>query len=294
MKKTILKVVLLVLAGVALVLSFEMFFIVRQDQQAVVLRLGKIVRTTTEAGLHFKIPFMDAARIFTKRLIEYDADPVAVVTSDKKSIIFDTIAIFRIKDLDTFYRRIKTVAAAQQRLDDSVYSAVRVVAGYMTFDDLLSDKRLQVIKDAETAARREAEKYGLELDQVAFKRVFLPKENEESVYQSMQAERNRIAAQLRAEGRAEAMAIRSRAERQRTEILSNARKTAQETMGKGDKEAQDIIENATRNSKELFLFLKTMEFYKTNLKNLPIIVGPEGVLRYLINPMGSGVAPGAN
>jgi membrane protease subunit HflC len=268
-----------------------MFFIVRQDQQAVVLRLGKIVGTTTEPGLHFKIPFMDSARIFTKRLIEYDANPVAVVTADKKSIIFDTIAIFRIKDLDTFYRRIKTVAAAQQRLDDSVYSAVRVVAGYMSFDDLLSDKRLQVIKDAETAARREAEKYGLELDQVAFKRVFLPKENEESVYQSMQAERNRIAAQLRAEGRAEAMAIRSKAERQRTEILSNARKTAQETMGKGDKEAQDIIENATRNSKELFLFLKTMEFYKTNLKSLPIIVGPEGVLRYLTNPMGSGTAP---
>ncbi len=294
MKKTILKVVLLVLAGVALVLSFEMFFIVRQDQQAVVLRLGKIVGTTTEPGLHFKIPFMDSARIFTKRLIEYDADPVAVVTADKKSIIFDTIAIFRIKDLDTFYRRIKTVAAAQQRLDDSVYSAVRVVAGYMSFDDLLSDKRLQVIKDAETAARREAEKYGLELDQVAFKRVFLPKENEESVYQSMEAERDRIAAQLRAEGRAEAMAIRSKAERQRTEILSNARKTAQETMGKGDKEAQDIIENATRNSKELFLFLKTMEFYKTNLKNLPIIVGPEGVLRYLVNPMGSGATPTAN
>jgi len=285
-KKTIAKIIVLALLAAALVASFEMFFVVRQDQQAVVLRLGKIIGTSAEPGLHVKIPFMDTARLFTKRLIEYDADPVAVVTSDKKSIIFDTVAIFRIKDLDTFYRRIKTVAAAQQRLDDSVYSAVRVVAGYMSFDDLLSEKRLQVIVDAEKAARREAEKYGLELEQVAFKRVFLPKENEESVYQSMQAERNRIAAQLRAEGRASAMALRSQADRRRTEILSNARKTAQETMGEGDKKAQEIIEEATRNSKELFLFLKTMEFYKANLKELPVIVRPEGVLRYLVNPMG--------
>ncbi len=284
MKKSMVKIIILILLLVGLTASLGCFFVVRQDQQAVVLRLGKIVGTTAEAGLHLKIPFVDSVNLFTKKLIEYDADPVAVVTADKKSIIFDTIAIFRIKDLDTFYRRIRTVAAAQQRLDDSVYSAVRVVAGYMTFDDLLSDKRLQVIKDAEKAARKEAEKYGVELDRVAFKRVFLPKENEESVYQSMQAERNRIAAQLRAEGRAEAMALRSQAERERTEILSNARKTAQETMGEGDKKAQEIIENATRNSKELFLFLKTMEFYKANLKDLPIIVRPEGVLRYLLDP----------
>ncbi len=287
MKKFIAKIALLLLLLGVLVASFGMFFVVRQDQQGVILRLGKIVRTTAEPGLHMKVPFIDRVELFTKRLIEYDADPVAVVTEDKKSIVFDTVAIFRIKDLSTFYRRVKNVASVQQRLDDSVYSAVRVVAGYMTFDELLSDKRLQVIKDAEIAARKEAEKYGVELDRVAFKRVFLPKENEQAVYQSMQAERNRIAAQLRAEGRAEAMALRSAAERKRTEILSNARKTAQETMGEGDRKAQEIIANATFNSKELFLFLKTMDFYKRNLKkSLPLVVSPKGILRYLVGPGG--------
>nr|HPI98584.1 protease modulator HflC [Synergistales bacterium] len=172
------------------------FYILRADEQVVVIRLGKVVASNTEPGLYFKVPFMDRTVKYTKKLIEYDADPVAVVTSDKKNLVFDTIALFRISDPETLYRRVRTIASVQQRLDDSIYSAVRIVAGRLSFDDLVKHSRDKAIDQSNAIAREQSREYGVEILSVAFKRVFLPQDNEQAVYRSMQAERNRIAAQL--------------------------------------------------------------------------------------------------
>ncbi len=274
--------VLLVLLVALVAVGIGSFYVIRADQQAVVLRFGKVVRSVRDPGLYLKMPFADVVERFTKRLIEYDADPVAVVTSDKKNLVFDSIAVFRIADPDAFYRRIRTVEGAQQRLDDSVYAAVRIVAGKSTFDELIFSRRGDSLVEATRITNDQTSAYGVEVLKVAFKRVFLPQENEEAVYRSMIAERSRIAAQLRAEGRSIAARLRSKAQRDYTEILAAAQKQAEENRGQGDAEAQRIIADAAGQNPDLYLFLRTLEFYKENLPETPVFLKPgEGILRYL-------------
>ncbi len=278
MKKNIFAIALLVLL---LVLSGS-FYLLRADEQAVVLRLGKVVAARQEPGLYFKLPFLDQITKYTKKLIEYDADPVAVVTSDKKNLVFDTIALFRISDPETFYRRVRTVASVQQRLDDSVYAAVRIVSGRLTLDQLVNQKRQEAIETSTTIARAQSREYGVEILSVAYKRVFLPEDNEQAVYRSMQAERNRVAGQLRAEGQAEAITRRSIADRKQVEMIAEARKKAEEVKGEGDSIAQNTLAKATGEAKELYLFIKTMDFYRNVLPGTPMLLRPgEGVLKYL-------------
>lgn len=284
---------ILVIAVIAVLFSLSgSFFIIRADEQAVVLRLGKVTAARTEPGLYFKIPFIDQITVYSKKIVEYDADPVAVVTSDKKNLVFDTIALFRIQDPETFYRRVRTVGAVQQRLDDSVYSAVRIVSGRLTLDELVKDKRQQALEQSTAIARAQSREYGVEILSVAYKRVFLPQDNEQAVYRSMQAERNRVAGQLRAEGQAEAITRRSIADRKETEMIARARRTAEEIKGEGDRTAQDTLARATADAKDLYIFIKTMDFYQTALPGTPILLRPgEGILKYL---KGVGTPPSGN
>ncbi len=273
----------LALVGVLLMgIALSGAFVLPADQQGVVLRLGKVVRSVREAGLYFKIPFMDSLVRYPKRLLEYDAAPVAVVTADKKNLVFDSIAVFTIHDPDLFYRTIRTVEAAQQRLDDSVYAAVRIVAGKATFDDLIFNTRDQSLAEATAVTNSQTKGYGVEVLRVAFKRVSLPEENEDAVYRSMVAERSRIAAQLRAEGKSEAARLRSAAQRKHTEILASAQRQAEEIKGQGDAQAQQLIADVAVEAPDLYLFLKTLDFYKNNLPGTPILLTPDaGVLRFL-------------
>ena len=285
------KLFFLALFAVFLVLS-GCFYILRADEQTVVLRLGKVNATRTDPGMYFKLPFADQLTRYSKKLIEYDADPVAVVTSDKKNLVFDTFALFRISDPETFFRRVRTVGSVQQRLDDSIYSAVRIVSGRLTLDELVKDRRQYAIEQATFIAREQAKEYGVEILSVAFKRVFLPQDNEQAVYRSMQAERNRVAGQLRAEGQAEAITRRSIADRKEVEMIAEARRKAEEIKGQGDRTAQDTLSKAIAEAKDLYLFIKTMDFYQTALPGTPILLRPgEGILKYL---KGVGTPPARN
>ncbi|SMG12511.1 protease modulator HflC [Dethiosulfovibrio salsuginis] len=267
-KKAIIYAVLLVLLG----LSYDSFYVIRQDEQAVILRLGKIVATKKSPGISMKIPFTDTVVRYTKRLIEYDASPVSVVMADKKNIIFDSIAIFQITDPEAFRRRVRTISAVQQRLDDSVYAAVRAVAGQITFDDILFLKRDEAEAEALRIAAEESEKYGVTVRTVEFKRLYLPQENEDAVYRSMEAERNRMSAQLISEGRAEAMKLRSAADRDKVEILASAMKESEEIKGEGDMKAQKLLADANRSAAGLYDFMKKLEFYHQVLPGRNVIV----------------------
>lgn len=184
------------------------------------------------------------------------------------------------------------MGAVQQRLDDSVYSAVRIVSGRLTLDELVKDKRQQALEQSTAIARAQSREYGVEILSVAYKRVFLPQDNEQAVYRSMQAERNRVAGQLRAEGQAEAITRRSIADRKETEMIARARRTAEEIKGEGDRTAQDTLARATADAKDLYIFIKTMDFYQTALPGTPILLRPgEGILKYL---KGVGTPPARN
>ncbi len=272
-----------ILILIVLVVFIMSFFIVRTDQQAIVLRFGKVINVIKEPGLYFRIPFTDTVHIYTKKLLEYDAEPVIVVTQDKKNIVLDTVALFRITDPLTFYQRVKTVAGVQERLDDAIYSAVRVVIGKNSYDDILYKNRESIQEEIINLARDTTKEYGVSVEVIRFKKVFIPSENEKAIYQSMIAERQRVAAKLRAEGQSEAIRIRSEADRKAKEILADAYKKAEILKGQGDAEAQKIISDVAKLDPSFYRFLQTMDFYKDHLKNTVIVVSPESDLfKYII------------
>ncbi len=268
---------------IILIVFLMSFFIVRTDQQAIVLRFGKVINVIQEPGLYFRIPFTDTVHIYTKKLLEYDAEPVIVVTQDKKNIVLDTVALFRITDPLTFYQRVKTVAGVQERLDDAIYSAVRVVIGKNNYDDILYKNRENIQNEIITLARDTTKEYGVSVEVIRFKKVFIPSENEKAIYQSMIAERQRVAAKLRAEGESEAIRIRSEADRKAKEILADAYKKAEILKGEGDAEAQRIISEVAKLDPNFYTFLQTMDFYKDHLKDTVIVVSPDSDLfKYIV------------
>ncbi len=284
MKGKIWKAIGIIIVIVILLISTSALFIVRTDQQAVVLRFGKVIKVIQSPGLYVRVPFMDTVHIYTKKLLEYDAEPVTVVTQDKKNIVIDTIALFRITDPLTFYQRVRTIPGVQERLDDAIYSAVRVVIGKNNYDDILYRKRDVIQKEIIDNARLTTKGYGVSVEVIRFKRVFIPAENEKAIYQSMIAERQREAAKLRAEGQSEAIRIRSEADRTAKEILADAYKKAEILKGEGDAEAQKIISEVAKLDPVFYTFLQTMDFYSTYLKDTIIVISPDSDLfRYLVN-----------
>lgn len=267
---------------VVLLSGVGFFYELDSREQAVVLRLGKIVAVEKDPGLHLKTPFLQQVIRFPVQNIEYDAAPVSVNTKDKKNLIFDTMAVFRIEKPDIFYQKVRSVSGAQKRLDDCVYSAIRVLAGRLTFDELLADKRETALLQATEIANQTARQFGIQILSVAFKRVGLPQENMKAVYSSMRAERQRIASKLRAEGKAIATEIHSQADRFYAEAVSDAQREAEEIMGNGDKKAQETLLAAVGENPELYVFMKQLDFYKENLGGTRILLRPdEGILKYL-------------
>jgi len=275
-------IIVSVLLIFALLLLWMSMFIVRTDEQAVVLRFGKVQKVITEPGLYFLLPFADYPYKYTKKILEYDAEPMTVVTHDKKNIVIDIIALFKIVDPLTFYQRVRTVQGVQSRLDDAIYSAVRVAIGKSDYDDILYKSREELQKQIVENVKEMAKEYGVAVEVIRFKRVFIPKQNEQAIYQSMIAERQRVAAKLRAEGQSEAIEIKSSADRKAKEILADAYKKAEILRGEGDAEAQKIIANATKRNPDFYQFLQTIDFYSNNLKDTVIVIPPDSMLfKYL-------------
>lgn len=277
MKKYFIGTILLIIT-----LILWPLFIQRADEQSIIVRVGKYNRTITEAGLSWKLPVIESRMIFTKRLIEYDSPPVSVVTKDKKTLIFDTVAFVTITDPYKFYIKFKTIDGVQQWLDDIVYAAVRTQAGKFMFDDLIYADRQTIINESVKYTNDQANEYGINVKTIQFKRTMLPKDNESAVYASMIADRNQVAAQLRAEGEAKYVEIMSKADMEYTAKTSSARKRAEEIKGEADKRAQYLISQTTSVAPDLYRFMKTMDFYKKVIPGTPIILKPSGgILDYL-------------
>ncbi|OQA48720.1 MAG: Modulator of FtsH protease HflC [Bacteroidetes bacterium ADurb.Bin302] len=277
MKKYIIGIVVLFS-----ILIFWPLFIQRADEQSIIVRMGKYNRTVSEPGISWKFPVIETRIEFTKRLVEYDSPPVSVVTKDKKTLIFDTVAYITITDPYKFYIKFKSISGVQQWLDDIVYAAVRTQAGKFLFDDLIYADRQTIINESVKYTNKQANEYGIDVKTIQFKRTMLPKDNESAVYSSMIADRNQVAAQLRAEGEAKYVEIMSKADMEYTAKTSTARKKAEEIKGEADKRAQYLISQTTSVAPDLYRFMKTMDFYKKVIPGTPIILKPSGgILDYL-------------
>ncbi|MDY6853932.1 MAG: protease modulator HflC [Thermodesulfobacteriota bacterium] len=258
-------------------------YTVDQTQYALVIELGKPVRVVLDPGIHIKKPFIQHLTYFDNRILEYDAAPAEILTKDKKNLVVDNFSKWKIKDPKVFYRSVKDEAGAQARLDDIIYSQLRVELGRHTLNEIVSEARGSIMKNVTLRGNTAAQAYGLEVIDVRIKRADLPPENERHVFERMRAERERQAKKYRSEGEEEALKVRALADKERTIILAEAYKEAEQTKGDGDAQAIKIYAKAFQKDPEFYSFFRSLEAYKKSIKKDTIMVlSPETeFLRYL-------------
>jgi len=272
-----------ILVVAVLILVNLAFFTVDQTEQAIVVQLGKPVNVITEPGLHFKLPFIQEVIFFEKRLLVYDAAPAEILTQDKKNLVVDNYSKWKIIDPLRCYQTVRNIRGAQSRLDDIVYSQLRVELGVHTLSEILSKTRAELMRDVTVQSDKAARAYGIKVVDVRIKRADLPPENERAVFGRMRAERERQAKKYRSEGQEESQKIKSAADKERAIILAQAYRQAQEIKGKGDAESIRIYAQAFKQDPEFYKFTRTLDAYKKSLKeDISLVLTPSNpFLEYL-------------
>ncbi len=283
MKKGTLLIVIIV---AILFLANLSLFIVDETKQAIVLQFGKPIRAISEPGLSWKIPFIQNVVFFEDRLLVYDAAPTEIITKDKKTLIVDNYARWRIIDPLKFLQTVRDLNGAQARLDDIVYSELRVDLGLFDMSEIVSEKREGIMGRVTEISNEKANTYGIEIIDVRIKRVDLPPENEKYIFDRMKAERERIAKQYRAEGQEESAKIIAETEREKTVILAEAYKTAQTLKGEGEAESIRIYAESFNQDPEFYKFYRTLEAYrKTFIDKTTVLLSTDSdFLKYLTKP----------
>ena len=246
----------------AVVVAYSSLYTVTELERAVVIRLGKPVGEPIEtSGLKFKVPFVDKVVFFDKRLLEYDSEPKELITKDKKNIVIDNYARWRIVDPLLFLQTVQDERGAQARLDDIIYSEVRERLGQYTLLEIISLKRDEIMEIVTLESNEKVGKLGIEIMDARIKRADLPKQNEENVYKRMEAERHQQAKKYRAEGQEKSLEIISEAEKDKTIILAEAYETSQTIKGEGDAIALKTYADAYNRDPEFYKFTRTLAAY---------------------------------
>lgn len=244
-------------------------FTVDQRQFALVFQLGEVKRVLSEPGLYFKIPMIQNVRLFDKRILTLDNnDPERFITSEKKNVLVDSYIKWRIVDPKLYYISVSgDESRAKTRLNQTVNAGLREEFGKRTVHDVVSGERDKIMDQMREKADQDARKIGVEIVDVRLKRVELPNEVSEAVYRRMEAERKRVANELRSEGFAEAEKIRADADRQREIIVANAYRDAQKIKGEGDAQATAIYGQAFNQNPEFYAFYRSLEAYRQSFRN---------------------------
>ncbi len=262
----------LIVLVIIVVFVYNGLFIVDQTQQAMILQLGKPVKVVKEPGLNFKIPFLQQVSYFERRLLHYDAAPAEIITSDKKNLVIDNYSKWKIIDPLKFYQSVRTESGAQSRLDDIIYSQLRVELGRETLIDIVSKVREKIMHKVTIQSNEAAAAYGIEVLDVRIKAADLPRENEKHVFTRMQAERQRQAKRYRSEGEEAAIKTRSQADKERTIILSEAYKKSEQIKGEGEQTAIKISADAYSQDPDFYDFYRSLQAYSKSLGNRATVV----------------------
>jgi membrane protease subunit HflC len=257
-----------IFATVLVVMAMSIFT-VDQRQYAVVFQLGEVKRAISEPGLYFKIPMVQNVRYFEKRIITLDnAEPERFITSEKKNVLVDSYIKWRIVDPQLYYISVGgDESRAKTRLNQTVNAGLREEFGKRTVHDVVSGERDKVMNQMREKADVDARKIGVQIVDVRLKRVELPTEVSEAVYRRMEAERKRVANELRSEGSAEAEKIRADADRQREIIVAEAYRDAQKIKGEGDAKATNTYAQAFSQNAEFYAFYRSLEAYRGSFKS---------------------------
>lgn len=276
------------LLATLLVILAMSIFTVDQRQFALVFQLGEVKQVVAEPGMNFKIPMIQNVRYFEKRIITLDnSDPERFITSEKKNVLVDSYIKWRIVDPKLYYISVGgDESRAKTRLNQTVNAGLREEFGKRTVHDVVSGERDQVMEQMREKADADARKIGVQIVDVRLKRVELPNEVSEAVYRRMEAERKRVANELRSEGSAEAEKIRADADRQREVIIADAYRDAQKIKGEGDAKASAVYAQAFGQNPEFYSFYRSLEAYRGSFKskNDVLVVEPNSdFFKYMKN-----------
>jgi membrane protease subunit HflC len=254
---------------VALMLLSLSAFSVDQREYAIVFRLGEIVSVKQSPGLYFKIPLVDNVRYFEKRIVTLDwVEPDRFITSEKKNVLVDSFVKWRILDPAKYYVSVRgDEKQAEARLSQVVNDGLRAEFGKRTIHEVISGERSKIMDILRDKADREARQMGIQVLDVRLKRVDLPQEVSDSVYQRMEAERKRVANDLRSQGAGAAEKIRADADKQREVILAEAFRDAQRIKGEGDGRATEIYAEAYSRNPEFYSFYRSLEAYRNSFRS---------------------------
>jgi membrane protease subunit HflC len=289
MKLNVLGGLLAVLVLIGLVVLYGSTFTVYQTDQAIVVQLGQPIRVVTEPGLHFKWPMVQSVISIDKRILDLENPAQEVIASDGERLVVDAFARYRVNDPLKFYQTIGAIESANARLAPLLNSSLRRVLGSNRKIEIVRDKRAQLMADVRTQLGEEAKAFGIEVVDARIRRADLPEQNSQAVYKRMQTERERQAAEFRAQGAQKKQEIQAKADRDVTVIKAEANQKAEQLRGEGDAERNRIFADAFGRDPDFFAFYRSMQAYEAGLKagDTRMLLRPDSdFFRYFGNPSG--------
>ncbi len=263
--KSMLGVVVIVILGV---LGSSAVYVVDEREKAIVFQFGEIVSSSEKAGLYFKLPVINNVSFFDSRIQTMDADPQLFLTKEKKNLVVDSFVKWRVRNARDFYTKLGGLAAnARNRLAQRVNDALRQEFGNRSVQQVISGDRAEIMNTVRKNIDSEINSLGIEVVDVRLKRVDLDPDISERVYQRMEAERSRVAKDLRARGAEEAERIRADADRERAVTLANANREAEEIRGEGDAQATRIYAEAYQRDREFYRLYRSLNAYRATFNS---------------------------
>jgi len=296
MRSPVTGIAALIVLFAVIIIGYSSVFTVSQTEQVLVVRLGEPVRVVTEPGLNFKAPFIDTVISIDKRILDLENPSQEVIASDQKRLVVDAFARYRVKDPLRFYQTLGSIGGANSQLAILLNSALRRVLGEVTFTHVVRDQRAELMQRIQQLVDREAQGYGIEVVDVRIRRADLPEQNSLAVYRRMQTERQREAAEFRAQGAQRGQEVRSRADREVTVLVAEASSKSEQIRGEGDATRNQIFAQAFSQDPDFFNFYRSMQAYETGLKanDTRMLLKPDSsFFRFFNDPMGKQPAAAA-
>ena len=267
MRSPVTGIASLIVLLVVIIIGYSSVFTVAQTEQVLVVRLGEPVRVVTDPGLNFKAPFIDTVISIDKRILDLENPSNEIIAFDSRRLVVDAFARYRIKNALRFYQSVGSIQAANLQLTTLLNASLRRVLGEATLIQIVRDERENLMGKIRDQLDKEADGYGIQVVDVRIRRADLPESNSQAVYQRMQTERQRQAAEFRAQGGQKAQEIRSKADREAVVIIADANSTAEQVRGAGDAERNRLFADAYGKDPDFFAFYRSMTAYENSLKS---------------------------
>jgi membrane protease subunit HflC len=259
---------IVIVLGFALILGLFSVFTVNEREKAILLRLGKIEKADFKPGLHFKVPFINNVRKFDGRILTMDAEPETFLTAEKKNVVVDAFVKWRISDVAKYFTSMGgEERLADVRLSQIIKNGLRDEFGKRTIQEVVSGERAEIMDILVVSADKLVKQFGMSVVDVRIKRIDLKGDISDAIYRRMEAERTRVANDLRSLGAEEAERIRADADRKRTIILAEAYRDSEQLRGDGDAQAADIYAKAYAKDPEFYAFYRSLGAYKQTFNN---------------------------